>query len=71
MKMRILNKLVRAKRQEEVGGWGWSVWFMTDVVAVVNTAVMVGVVAMLNVLCGCVLGVAMSVLRMYCSHLSI
>ena len=52
----------RVKREGEVGGWEWSVWFvgsMINVVAVVRTAVIVDVVAMMDTGYRCLVGVAM------------
>jgi len=59
---RILNKLIRVKREGEVGGWEGVVWLVG------STAIMVDVVAMLDASYGCFLGVAMSMSRAYCSR---
>lgn len=58
MRRRRVVRVVRAdgKRredEEEVCGWESA---MTDAVDIVRIAVMLGIVAVLNVLCGCLLG---------------
>jgi len=63
-------RLDRVKKEGEAGCWEEGVWFMTDVVAVVSTAVTVDVVAIFDASYGCFIGFAMGMLRSCCSHSS-